>query len=258
MKKIRLSVIFILLLFFTFVPNAFSDSIGDISNTPEKGWTRYLYDEVDITYEGQWTVCEVSRCTKNVWQTPESKIKFNFTGEKFRFISYIYNNSSDNIDVYIDGEKTSNFSLYGKNDSSPRIIYESPRLEQKEHSVEIVNNKLEYLYIVALDLPGEGSLEPYNPIPGPSIPEPTGYRAILTIIMLTGLEKEYDLSMSEVDAFVNWYDTKDAGLGPSRYAINKHDNNRGPFSKRTDYVIFNNILTFEISEYGTVTAATYQ
>ena len=91
-------------------------------------------------------------------------------------------------------------------------------------------------------------------LPAPQEPEqPSGNRAILVVTMNTGLEKEYDLSMDEVNAFINWYDTKDAGSGPSKYAINKHDNNRGPFSKRTDYVIFNNILTFGISEYSTFT-----
>ncbi|WP_059051332.1 discoidin domain-containing protein [Paenibacillus senegalimassiliensis] len=103
-----------------------------------------------------------------------------------------------------------------------------------------------------------GALEMYNSSTvTPPEPQPTVNRAILVVTMLTGLEKEYDLSMDEVNAFINWYDTKDEGSGPSKYAINKHDNNRGPFSKRTDYVIFNNILTFEISEYSTVTAATY-
>lgn len=96
-----------------------------------------------------------------------------------------------------------------------------------------------------------------NPTPEPQ-PEPSGDRAILTVTMTTGLEKEYDLSMEEVNDFLDWYDTKDAGSGPSKYAISKHDNNKGPFSKRTDYVIFNNILTFEINEYTTVTSATYK
>ncbi|MNB86268.1 Amylopullulanase precursor [compost metagenome] len=74
-------------------------------------------------------------------------------------------------------------------------------------------------------------------------------RAILTITMTTGLEKEFDLPIDEVQAFLDWYDTKDAGSGPSKYAINKHNNNKGPFSKRTEYVIFDKILTFEVSEY---------
>ncbi|MDF1586488.1 hypothetical protein PZ740_08835, partial [Rhodospirillales bacterium YIM 152171] len=59
-------------------------------------------------------------------------------------------------------------------------------------------------------------------------PEPNGSRAILTVTMNTGLEKEFDLSMEEVNAFINWYDTKESGSGPAKFAINKHGNNKGP------------------------------
>ncbi|WP_156830129.1 hypothetical protein [Paenibacillus sp. HW567] len=79
--------------------------------------------------------------------------------------------------------------------------------------------------------------------------QPTGDRAMLTITFMNGTEKEYDLQMSEVDAFLNWYDARDAGRGPGSYAIDKHTNNKGPFSKRKDYVVFDKILTFEVSEY---------
>ncbi|MNW71031.1 hypothetical protein D3C74_506260 [compost metagenome] len=57
--------------------------------------------------------------------------------------------------------------------------------------------------------------------------------------------------MSEVEAFMSWYDAKETGAGPAKYGINKHNNNKGPFSKRTYYVIFKNILNFEVSEYST-------
>ncbi|WP_145322257.1 galactose oxidase [Paenibacillus xylanexedens] len=57
--------------------------------------------------------------------------------------------------------------------------------------------------------------------------------------------------MSDVNAFLKWNDDRDAGTGPAKFAINKYSNNKGPFSKRTDYVIFDNILKFEISEYTT-------
>ncbi|WP_374016659.1 hypothetical protein ABU162_20735 [Paenibacillus thiaminolyticus] len=90
---------------------------------------------------------------------------------------------------------------------------------------------------------------PEKPEPNPEPEQPKGDRAILVVTMTTGLEKEFDLSMDEVNAFITWYDAKDAGTGPSKYAIDKHNNNKGPFSKRTDYVIFNNILTFEVNEY---------
>ncbi|MEK3945556.1 kelch repeat-containing protein [Paenibacillus sp. FSL H7-0943] len=86
-----------------------------------------------------------------------------------------------------------------------------------------------------------------EPTPGPE--QPTGDRAILVITMNTGLEKEFDLSMDEVNAFINWYENKQTGAGTASYAINKHDNNKGPFTSRKDYVIYDKILTFEVSEY---------
>lgn len=115
-----------------------------------------------------------------------------------------------------------------------------------------------YYYVVtALDPNGQilksniVSATPNNADSGPS-----GDRAIMTITMTTGLQKEYDLSITEVNAFLSWYDAKDAGTGSSKYAIDKHNNNKGPFSKRIDYVIFKNILSFEVNEYSTATSAT--
>ncbi|WP_379143708.1 hypothetical protein [Paenibacillus sp. sgz500992] len=72
---------------------------------------------------------------------------------------------------------------------------------------------------------------------------------LLTITLVNGTEKEYDLPITEVDAFLTWYDARDAGRGPGMLAINKHSNNKGPFKKRKDYVVFDKILTYEVSEY---------
>lgn len=85
-------------------------------------------------------------------------------------------------------------------------------------------------------------------LPSPSPEIPSGEQAILTITMTSGINKEFDLPISEVDAFLAWYDS---AAGSARYGINKHDSNKGPFSKRTEYVIHDKILTFEVSEYTT-------
>ncbi|KAA6447809.1 Kelch repeat-containing protein [Bacillus swezeyi] len=84
----------------------------------------------------------------------------------------------------------------------------------------------------------------------PEEPQNDNHRAKLIITMITGLEKEYDLPMKEVNDFINWYDQKDAGIGLSRYAINVYDDN-GPYVSRKDHVIFNNILMFQVNEYET-------
>jgi hypothetical protein len=114
-----------------------------------------------------------------------------------------------------------------------------------------VENGVTYYYVVtAVNVNGESaySNEASATPQGPVIQPETG-RAILTITLDTGLEKEYDLSLAEVNFFISWYEGKAAGSGTASYAIDKHDNNKGPFKNRKDYVIFDKILTFEINEY---------
>ncbi|KPV57578.1 hypothetical protein QJ48_21330 [Paenibacillus sp. A3] len=74
-------------------------------------------------------------------------------------------------------------------------------------------------------------------------------RALLVVTMNNGLEKEFDLSMAEVQAFISWYEAKASGTGPVSYAIDKHNNNKGPFVSRKDYIIYDKVLTYEVNEY---------
>ncbi|MFC7153740.1 hypothetical protein [Cohnella cellulosilytica] len=85
-------------------------------------------------------------------------------------------------------------------------------------------------------------------IPNQEPEEPTDGRALLTIYVSGGQIKEYDLSAAELNAYLNWYDAKDAGSGPAKYAFTKTWN-KGPFKTRTEYVIFDKILTFDVDEY---------
>ncbi|MCM3701084.1 kelch-like protein [Paenibacillus macerans] len=125
-----------------------------------------------------------------------------------------------------------------------------------QHSSVIVDNNLFVIGGTTGDILGIlKTVEMYSfgehNIPDPQEPEqPTGKRAILVVTMDTGLEKEFDLSMEEVNAFITWYENKQAGTGTASYAVDKHDNNKGPFSVRKDYVIFDKILTFEVNEYN--------
>lgn len=77
-------------------------------------------------------------------------------------------------------------------------------------------------------------------------------RSLLTIYLSGGQIKEYDISASELDAFLAWYDAKDAGAGPAKYKFTK-TGNKGPFKARSEYVIFDKILTFDVDEYDEIT-----
>jgi fibronectin type 3 domain-containing protein len=110
----------------------------------------------------------------------------------------------------------------------------------------VVNGTAYYYVVTAINTAGEsGNSNEASATPTtPTNPN----RAILTITFTSGLEKEYDLSMSAVDAFTAWYDAKAAGSGPTRYVLG-NPLAHGPFSSRTTSVIFDKILTFDIDEY---------
>lgn len=80
-----------------------------------------------------------------------------------------------------------------------------------------------------------------------SVPTNTG-NAILTITMTNGTEKEYDLSMTEVNAFINWYNGRAAGTGNAYYTFTKNSS-LAAFTKRTEYILYDKIVEFNVDEY---------
>lgn len=112
--------------------------------------------------------------------------------------------------------------------------------------MDVVNGTTYYYIVNAVNTNGisspsnEASATPMSPI--------APVRAILTIWLTNGMEKEYDLSKDEVNAFISWFDAKDAGIGSAKYAFEKTWNT-GPYNTRTEYVIFDKIVTFNVDEY---------
>lgn len=113
---------------------------------------------------------------------------------------------------------------------------------------EDVNINTTYYYVVtATNAGGESA---YSNEASATLQEDRDLRAVLSINLTNGTEKEFDLSMTEINDFINWYDQKDAGVGSAKYAFIKNWN-KGPFTKRTEYIVFDKILSFSIDEYAT-------
>jgi len=90
-----------------------------------------------------------------------------------------------------------------------------------------------------------------TPTPSPSptpTPTPSTNRVTLTITLTNGALQEYDLSMTEFNAFAAWYDAKATGTGLARYTLDD-SSAKGPYISKKTSVIFGNILTFSYDEY---------
>ncbi len=95
--------------------------------------------------------------------------------------------------------------------------------------------------------PGDGSTEEPKDQDGIK-PDEEVTKGILSITMINGLQKDYFLSMKEISDFLNWYKERSFGIGMNFYEIND-EHNKGPFTSKKDYVVYQNILMFDIKQY---------
>lgn len=170
------------------------------------------------------------------------------------------NASADNSQVTLNWDQVENaesYTVYYGTESGKYTEKVSVTKDAYEnYVVPGLTNGTTYYFVVTATVNGvesdssnEASATP-NRDEKPNPEQPSGNRAILVVTMSTGLEKEFDLSMKEVNDFIDWYEAKQAGSGKASYAIDKHENNKGPFTSRKDYILFDRVLTFEVSEYN--------
>jgi len=140
-------------------------TIGLALTSPESGWIRYDQANTNIGYVGTWTTTSTSssylgsRISSN---TIGDYIKFNFTGDRIRLLSYTNSAAySTNITISIDGINYS-FSEVQNPALEQTLVFEKTGLVFAEHFVKITTTQINYTGLDSIDLNSNGILKPYT------------------------------------------------------------------------------------------------
>lgn len=75
-------------------------------------------------------------------------------------------------------------------------------------------------------------------------------RGLLSIKFVNSEEKIFNLPITEIDSFVNWYNTRAAGNGNAYYILEEPSKDKF-YEKSKVYILHDKLLYFTISEFKT-------
>jgi uncharacterized protein YjdB len=83
-----------------------------------------------------------------------------------------------------------------------------------------------------------------------NVKNPVSGNGLLTVTMTDGQQRSYDLTMSQINDFITWYNNRAGGQGSFTYSFNKTPSSAA-YTKRTEYLIFDKISNYDVDEYKT-------
>lgn len=112
-----------------------------------------------------------------------------------------------------------------------------------------VTNGTTYYYIVTA-INADGTIGDSNEASATPQADSSSGRAMLVIQMTNGDRKEYDLAMSEVNAFISWYGNTSGSSSAGNFYIFDKNSMKGPFTNRKEYLVFDQISDWEVMQYN--------
>ncbi|WP_338552749.1 cohesin domain-containing protein [Paenibacillus sp. KS-LC4] len=164
----------LVILFLAFQASAFAATVGSQLNQPEAGWKRYDQKDAAFNYMGRWTIETVSNAfyggTQHDTAEKDAYVEFSFTGTKLRLILSMWDTTSTDVSVIIDGENQGSFSQVGAK-VRKALWYEKTDLEDTAHTVRIINNVNLVMTLDAVDIDENGTLFKTPEVTVPAAPQ---------------------------------------------------------------------------------------
>ncbi|MCS6515145.1 hypothetical protein, partial [Burkholderia thailandensis] len=137
-------------------------TVGQKLTAPEEGWQRYEESNSLIVYNGTWHTN-----TGSIYGGGSNKygdnasVEFVFYGTQMRFIGGISTTeeSSENIQIYVDGSLHGSFSQKGSSVVTA-LNYEIRNLPLGNHKIKVVTK--ERMIIDSIDINSDGKLIPVS------------------------------------------------------------------------------------------------
>lgn len=145
-------------------------TVGQMLTAPEAGWKRYDDRNSCFSYSEGFVPGTNSADYNSTWTQVVSNtggyVRFNFVGSKIRIISIYCTAYPQNAYILIDGNEESFLINPGNINLRQVLVYEKLGLDNKEHSVEIIQKDGSALGFVldAVDIDDTGEIKPFNPI----------------------------------------------------------------------------------------------
>ncbi|NMI06514.1 hypothetical protein HF638_21245 [Paenibacillus sp. SZ31] len=171
-----------------------------------------------------------------------TEYSFNFSVPKDITEVYFFANNGSRLYIYsndellgeITGRSTDSTSYVSVSYQSVTKVVIFPKLGHDEG------------WVKGVDLYGTDSSNSTEEPPVVVDPEPTNSAALLEIYLVSGQTREYEVSESELNNFLSWYNK--GGISGSEYYIFDKKYNLGKFNSRKDYIAYDKIEMFEVNQ----------
>lgn len=214
-------------------------TVGQQLTTPEAGWKRYDDTDSRLIYQGVYNDYGSNYSWNNgtikQFINADTKLNFKFKGTKLRIIGYhSMAVNSTKVNVIIDGINYP-YMERGSRSSSGLVLclmHEITGLPAEEHTVVIYPEQdmnFSVWYLDAIDIDSDGELLP---------PEE---QALLRVTLNDSSEREYELTATEINGFINWFN-KHTSTDDGSFMFNKVVGSQ----KSKEYLAFNKIISFEV------------